>query len=175
MTDLIRPEGIEHFIFLIRDQRVMIDRDLATIYGVETKYLNRQVKRNPSRFPPEFMFQLGERERDELVTNWHRFSTMKHSSQMPYAFTEHGIAMLSTVLNSEQAITMSIQIIKTFIRFREILALNQEFDCRFNALEEKVDYQFSLVFEAIDAMRILKNEPIRPVGFRISAQKDERI
>ncbi|MCX6304672.1 MAG: ORF6N domain-containing protein [Bacteroidetes bacterium] len=100
MEEVITPEGIEHFILMIRGNRVMIDRDLAVIYGVETKYLNRQVKRNLDRFPIEFMFQLNLKETNELVTNWHRFSSLKHSSYLPYAFTEHGVAMIATVLNS---------------------------------------------------------------------------
>lgn len=90
---LIHPEVIVQRIFLIRGQRVMIDRDLAELYGVETKYLNRQVRRNHDRFPPEFMFQLTAEEKRELVTNCHRFSTMKHASALPAAFTELGAVM----------------------------------------------------------------------------------
>ena len=110
---LILQGAIEQRIFLIRGQRVMVDRDLAELYGVETKYLNRQVKRNKQRFPREFMFQLIPNERDELVTNWHRFESMKHSSVLPYAFTEHGVAMLASVLNSDIAVKISVTIIKT--------------------------------------------------------------
>ena len=88
MTHLIPQEIIEQKIFLIRNQKVMIDRDLAELYDVETKYLNRQVKRNIERFPEEFMFQLSSAEKNELVTNWHRFGLLKHSSVLPYAFTE---------------------------------------------------------------------------------------
>jgi hypothetical protein len=91
MKDLIPKETIEQRIFLIRNQKVMIDRDLAELYGVETKHLNRQVKRNIQRFPEEFMFQLTNKERNQLVTICHRFKTMKHSSSLPYAFTEHGV------------------------------------------------------------------------------------
>lgn len=92
MDVLVPVETIEKRIFLIRDQKVMIDRDLAELYGVETKHLNRQVKRNIDRFPDEFMFQLTTIEKDELVTNWHRFNSLKHSSSLQYAFTEHGVA-----------------------------------------------------------------------------------
>ncbi len=95
MNDLIPQEIIEQKIFLVRGHKVMIDRDIAELYGVETKYLNRQVKRNIQRFPEEFMFQLTADEKDELVTFCHRFRTMKHSNAMPYAFTEHGVAMLA--------------------------------------------------------------------------------
>jgi hypothetical protein len=120
MTATVPSEIIERKIFVIRGQRVMIDKDLSELYCVETKYLNRQVRRNPKRFPPEFMFQLNQIEKNELVTNWHQFSSLKHSRQPPFAFTEHGIAMLSSVLNSEQAININIIIIKTFIRLKEV-------------------------------------------------------
>ncbi|MBU2600483.1 ORF6N domain-containing protein, partial [bacterium] len=92
MKELILQETIEQRIFLIRGHKVMIDRDLAELYGVETKYLNRQVKRNIERFPEEFMFNLTTEEKNELVTICHRFRTMKHSSALPFAFTEHGVA-----------------------------------------------------------------------------------
>ena len=96
MKDLIPQQTIEQRIFLIRNQKVMIDRDLAELYGVETKHLNRQVKRNIQRFPEEFMFQLSTEERNQLVTICHRFKTMKHSSSLPYVFTEHGVIMIAT-------------------------------------------------------------------------------
>ena len=104
MKTLIPHETIEQRIFLIRGHKVMIDRDLAELYGVETKHLNRQVRRNIQRFPKEFMLHLTTEEKNELVTNCHRFKTMKHSSVLPYAFTEYGVAMLASVLNSEKAI-----------------------------------------------------------------------
>ena len=167
MKDLVEPAGIEQFIFLIRNRRVMIDRDLASLYDVETKYLNRQVKRNLARFPIEFMFQPDRQETNELVTNLHRFESLKHSSYLPYAFTEHGVAMLATVLNGERAIKMSIHIIKTFIKLREFVLANQLLDDRLTRLEERVDNQFSMVFDVIDAMSVTKNQPMNPVGFRI--------
>ena len=151
----------------------MIDRDLAVLFEVETKYLNRQVKRNSDRFPEEFMFQLTLEEKNELVTNWHRFKNLKHSSFLPYAFTEHGVAMLSSILNSKTAVNMSIYIIKTFIRLREIMLINQHFDERLSLLEEKVDSQFSLIFEAIDALSVIKTKPMKPVGFKIG-EKDNK-
>jgi len=171
MENLIQQDGIEHFILLIRNSRVMLDRDLAALYEVETKYLNRQVKRNTDRFPEEFMFQLSQKEKNELVTNWHRFENLKHSSYLPHAFTEHGVAMLSSILNSKKAVNMSIYIIKTFIRVREIMLVPQLFDGRLSYLEEKVDNQFSLVFEAIDSLNMIKNEPMDPVGFKIGERK----
>src|SRR3989338_11074066 len=116
MRDLIPQETIEQRIFLIRHQKVMIDKDIAELYGVETKHLNRQVKRNIQRFPEEFMFQLNVEERNQLVSICHRFKTMKDSSSLPYAFTEHGVAMLASVLKSDRAVKISINIIKAFVK-----------------------------------------------------------
>ena len=104
MKGLIPQERIEQRIFIIRGEKVMMDRDLAELYGVKTKYLNQQVRRNIKRFPQEFMFLLTKEERNELVAICNRFQTMKHSSVLPYAFTEHGVAMLASVLRSERAI-----------------------------------------------------------------------
>jgi hypothetical protein len=141
---LVLFEDIEQKIFLIRGQRVMIDRDMADLYQVETKQLNRQVKRNRERFPAEFMFQLTTEEKEQLVTNWHRFKSLKHSTTRPYAFTEHGVAMLSSVLNNERAIHVNIQIIKTFIRLREIASTSRELSRKLKELELKYDAQFRL-------------------------------
>lgn len=152
VNDLIPQESIEQRIFLIRKQKVMIDRDLAELYGVETKHLNRQVKRNVQRFPEEFMFQLNEKERAELVTICHRFKTMKHASSLPYAFTEHGVAMLASVLKSDIAVKISISIIKTFVKLREMLSTNKELAHKFDQLERKIekhDEEIKVIFNAI--------------------------
>lgn len=122
--ELVLTKTIESRIFTIRGQKVMIDRDLAEIYEVETKKLNQAVKRNITRFPKEFMFRLSAKEFHELVTICDRFKTLKHSSSTPYAFTEHGIAMLSSVLKSNKAIAINIEIIKAFIKLRHF-ALSQ--------------------------------------------------
>ena len=108
MNELVTNDTVEQRIFLIRGQKVMIDRDLAELYGVTTKNLNRQVKRNILRFPQEFMFQLTQEEKEQLVPIWHRFKTMKHSTSLPYVFTEHGVAMLASVLNSDRAIKIAV-------------------------------------------------------------------
>ncbi len=102
MSDIVLYEKIENKILLIRDQKVMLDRDLADLYGVETKVLNQAVKRNAERFPKDFMFQLNEIETNKLVTNCDRFNMLKHSSVSPHAFTEQGVAMLSSALNSKR-------------------------------------------------------------------------
>lgn len=145
----------------------MIDRDLAELYEIETKNLNRQVKRNTARFPAEFMFQLNEEEKNQLVTNCHRFETMKHSSNTPFAFTENGVAMLATVLKSERAIKMSIFIIKTFVKLREYLSTHKELEKKIEVLESKYDKQFHIVFEAIKQLIEKENEPREPVGYKI--------
>jgi hypothetical protein len=130
--NVVNQNVIDNIIMIIRKKKIILDRDLADLYGVETKYLNRQVRRNVKRFPKEFMFQLNKKEKNELVTNLHRFDTLKHSTVLPYAFTEQGVAMLSSVLNSEKAIQVNIQIMKTFISVRELYTTNQE-------LKEKID------------------------------------
>ena len=148
----------------------MVDRDLAELYGVETKYLNRQVKRNKQRFPREFMFRLSEGEKDELVTNWHRFKSMKHSSVLPYVFTEHGVAMLASVLNSGIAVKISITIIKTFVKLREVLSTHKELAYKLAELEHKIekhDEDIQAIFEAI--RRLMAPPPIEPkpqIGFK---------
>jgi len=165
---LIPQEVIEQKIYLIRGHKIMIDRDLAELYGVETKYLNRQVKRNKDRFPAEFMFQLNNKEKQELVTNWHRFESLKHSTTPPYAFTEHGVAMLSSVLNSERAIKINIYIIKAFVRLRNVLSTNKELTHKLEQLERKTkkhDTEIQAIFEAIRQLMKPPEQPKRRIGF----------
>lgn len=167
---LITQDSIQTRILLIRNQRVMIDRDLAELFFVETKYLNRQVKRNIERFPKEFMFKLTEREKNELVTNWHRFQSLKHSSSLPYAFTEHGVAMLATVLNSDIAIKTSISIIKTFIKLRYFIYTHKRLSQKLGKLERKIgkhDEEIQSIFEAIRQLTLLPEKPKRKIGFAI--------
>ncbi len=169
MNEIIPQEIVEQRIFLIRKQRVMIDRDLAELYDVETKYLNRQVKRNIGRFPAEFMFQLTPDEKKELVTICHRFKTMKHSSAMPYAFTEHGVAMLASVLKSERAVKISINIIKTFVKLREILSTHKELAHKLKKLERKFenhDEEIHVIFEAIRQLMEPPETKKRKIGFK---------
>src|SRR5215510_12528877 len=165
--DLIPSESIEKAIYLIRGEKVMLDRDLALLYGVETKVLNRAVKRNLQRFPSDFMFQLTANEGDILRC---QIGTSKKGRggrrYFPYVFTEQGVAMLSTVLNSERAILVNIEIMRTFVKLRQMLASNAELSRRLDELESKYDRQFKLVF---DAIRELMSPPIRTrkeIGFR---------
>lgn len=170
--DISSREDIEQMIFLIQDQRVMIDHDLAFLYGVETKHLNRQVRRNPERFPEEFMFRLTREERGELVTNCHRFRTMKHSSSPPYAFTENGVAMLASVLKSKRAVKISIHIIKTFVKLRRWVAASKDLARKLEELETRVgehDEEIQLIFRALHELinpRKPKEKPKRRIGFQ---------
>ena len=167
----IHSEIIEQRIFLIRGLKVIIDRDLSELYGVQTKYLNRQVKRNIERFPSEFMFQLNETERNELVTNWHRFSSLKHTKNLPYAFTGHGVTMIASVLNSEIAIKMSIQIVKIFVKLREIVISHKELNLKLLLLEEKVNKHVKDIYSIIEAIKFLMSAPEKkrePIGFKIN-------
>jgi hypothetical protein len=146
----------------------MVDRDLAELYGVSTKALNQAVKRNFARFPVEFMFQLNNQERDELVTNCDRFKTMKHSSSLPMAFTEHGIAMLSSVLKSEQAIQINILIMKTFIKMRSVGVAHKNISKKIAELEKRVGKHDEDIHEIIKAIQQLvsqEEKPKRRMGF----------
>jgi phage regulator Rha-like protein len=169
VDDIIPLENIESRIFLIRRHKVMLDRDLAELYEVETKHLNRQVKRNIQRFPEEFMFQLNVEERNQLVTICHRFKTMKHSSSLPYVFTEHGVAMLASVLKSDRAVKISINVIKAFIKLREILSTHKELAHKLAQLEQKIekhDEEIKVVFDAIRKMMAPPPEPKKKkIGF----------
>jgi len=168
MKDLIPQETIEQRIFLIRKQKVMVDRDLAELYGVETKHLNRQVKRNIQRFPDEFMLQLTIEERNQLVTICHRFKTMKHSSSLPYVFTEHGVAMLASVLKSDRAVKISINIIKAFVKLREMLSTHKELAHKLAQLERKIekhDDEIKLIFDAIRQLMTPPEPKMKKIGF----------
>lgn len=133
---LVPIEIIENKILILRGQKVMLDRDLASLYEVETKRLNEAVKRNIERFPEGFMFKLNDNELKELVANCDRFKTLKHSSSLPYAFTEYGVAMLSSVLNSKRAIAVNIQIIQAFIKIKEFALSHNDLSQRIIELEK---------------------------------------
>ena len=170
--DLIPQEIIESKIFLIRGRKVMLDRDLAVLYGVETKALNQAVKRNSQRFPDDFMFQLSVEEARLLSRS--QFVTLKKGQNikyLPYVFTENGVAMLSSVLNSERAIQVNIQIIRTFTRLREILATHKDLARRLNDLEKKYDGQFKIIFDALRALMAPPIKPKRKIGFDLKEKQ----
>jgi hypothetical protein len=167
MTGKVVPaEVIERKILIVRGQRVMLDRDLAELYGASTKRLNEQVKRNKRRFPDDFMFQLTEDEKNELVANCDRFSPLKHSTALPYAFTEHGALMLANVIKSATAIEVSILVVRAFARLREIIRTHKDLQRKIEDMEQKYDKQFRIVFEAIRELITPKEEkPKRRIGF----------
>ena len=177
---LIPAERIERSILMIRNQKVMLDRDLAYLYGVTTKVLNQAVKRHKDRFPEDFMFQLTMEEariwwtevrggglRSQIVT----LRRGQHIKYRPYAFTEHGILMLSSVLNSERATKVNIEIMRTFVRLRRILASHAELARKLDALEKKYDAQFKVVFDAIRQLMKLPESKKRPIGFLVEEPK----
>jgi phage regulator Rha-like protein len=151
MTVLVPVERIEKAILFIRGQKVMLDSHLAGLYGVSTKRLNEQMRRNIKRFPSDFMFQLTAQEDESLRS---QFATLKsgrgkHRKYLPYVFTEQGVAMLSSVLNSERAIQVNIEIMRAFVKLRELLSTHKDLARKLGALEKKYDSQFKVVFEAI--------------------------
>jgi len=158
-------EQIESRIFLIREQKVMLDQDLAELYGVETKRLNEQVRRNSERFPEDFMFQLTDEEFANLKSQF-ATSSWGGRRKLPYAFTEHGAIMAASVLNSPRAVEASVQVVRAFVRLRQMLSTNAELSRKLAALEKKYDIQFKAVFEAIrELMTPLEPKKKRPIGF----------
>ena len=152
---MINEKDVLSRILWIRGQKVMIDRDLAELYGVSTKRLNEQVKRNMTRFPEDFMFQLTEREKSELVANCDRFLLMRHTTSAPFAFTEHGAVMLACILNSEKAIQANILIVRVFTSMREMLLQNKEMLLKIEKLEQTIglhDKKIQVIFETLRKM-----------------------
>lgn len=183
---LIPIERIESMILLIRGKKVMLDSDLAELYAVETKVLNQAVKRNIDRFPDDFMFQLTKEEWEILrchfgtsnddapgVDNDLKSQSVTSSSwggkrKLPYVFTEQGVAMLSSVLRSPRAVAVNIEIMRAFVRLREMIASNSELAKRFDKLEKKYDAQFKVVFDAIRELMAPPTKEQRKIGFKKS-------
>lgn len=154
---ILSQQHIENRIYSIRGEQVMLDRDLAEMYQVETKVLNQAVKRNIERFPKQFRFQLTNIEKIELVTNCGRFKSLKHSSVNPYAFTEQGVAMLSSVLRSDIAVKVSIQIINAFVQMRRAIGQETIQHLRLSNIENKLiehDQKFNQIFSALEQNEI---------------------
>ncbi len=164
-TQLLPSELIERRILLIREQRVMIDTDLAMLYGVATKRLKEQVKRNSGRFPPDFMFELNAKEKMEVVANCDHLRRLKYSPYLPLVFSEHGVLMLANVLNNPRAIEMSVQIVRTFVRLRALLATHKELARQIEEMEKKYDSQFRVVFDTLRRLLEPPEKPKRPIGF----------
>ena len=166
MTELTPSEELViSNIYTLRNQRVMLDFDLANIYGIGTKVLKQAVKRNIQRFPEDFMFELTQEEfsnlRSQIVT-----SSWGGSRYAPFAFTEHGAVMLASVLNSEKAIKVSIFVVRTFVKLRQTLSNYQTISERIDDLENKYDHELGRVFEAIEQLSAEKNTPRVPIGFK---------
>ena len=158
------PEQIEHCILLLRGHKVLLDADLAGLYGVETKALKRAVKRNRTRFPEDFMFELVDNEVENLR---YQIGTSRWGGARyrPYAFTEQGVAMLSSVLHSERAVRANIEIMRAFVRLRAMLASHQELARKLAALESKYDSQCKTVFDAIRELMVRPEPTRRSIGF----------
>lgn len=170
---------IENRILLVRNQKVMIDADLAELYGVPTKALNQAVKRNAERFPQDFMFQLTAEEKIEVVTNCDHLTKLKFSKSLPFAFTEHGAIQAANVLASAQAVEMGVYVVRAFVRLREVLASHKELAKRLDDLEQATEAlalqhdnfarntraQLKQVFDAIRELMTPPEPPKRPIGF----------
>ena len=163
-VDLMR---VERSIRLIRDDKVILDQDLAELYGVETRTLVQAVKRNLNRFPADFMFQLTNQECKDLKSQFATSSWWGGRRTPPYAFSEQGVAMLSSVLNSPRAVQVNIEIMRAFVRLRRILASNAELAGRLEALEQKYDGQFRIVFDAIRQMMQPGAKDHKEIGFKV--------
>jgi len=168
---------IENKIFTIRGQRVMIDRDLAELYGVQTKRLNEAVKRNIKRFPADFMFQLSDEEQSELVANCDHLQNLKYSYQNAYAFTEHGVTMLASVLNSERAIEINVKIVRTFIKLRQYALLGDSQNAEIKELRrllmfyiEKNDNRVNQIIEVLNNLIETPRETKR-IGFSVDNER----
>jgi len=152
MNELVAQGEISSHIFTLRGKEVLLDRDLAELYKVNTKVLNQAVKRNIKRFPSDFMFQLNAVEKNELVTNCDRFKTLKHSSINPYAFTEQGVYMLATVLKSDVAIEVNIAIMRTFTKLREFSKHYNTLAKKIMEVERKNDKQYKELSKALEEL-----------------------
>ena len=164
MSTSVPIERIANKIYFIRDTRMMLDRDLAELYGVETKVLKQAVRRNIKRFPNDFMFELTKDEfenlRSQIVT-----SSWGGARYLPMAFTEQGVAMLSTVLTSDRAIQVNIQIMRAFTQLRQMLSTHKDLKRKIESMEKKYDQQFQVVFEAIKQLLTEEDKPKKKIGF----------
>jgi hypothetical protein len=175
---MIPEERIEKTILLIRQQKVIIDADLAELYGVTTKALNQAVTRNNQRFPRDFMFRLTKAEKLELVTNCDRLDRLKHSSALPRVFTEQGVAMLSSVLRSERAIQVNIQIMRAFINLRKCIAGRDDLKSELEKLKDQTDQRFQIVFETLDQLLTVESKPRKKIGYTVKEKQkayDKRV
>lgn len=169
MESLIPIEIVTNKILIIRGHRVIVDKDLAALYGVATKVLNQAVKRNQRRFPSDFMFQLKASEKNELVTKCDRFSSLKHSSTLPFVFTEQGVAMLSSVLSSDKALEVNILIVRAFVQLRSLLSSHEDLRRKMSDLEGRQTKTEDDIQTLISAVNMLLGPPMekpkKKIGF----------
>lgn len=179
LAHLTEGKLIKDYIFFIRGHKVMLDHDLAHLYGVPTKALNQAVKRNMKRFPDDFMFRLSKIEKEKVVTNCDHLQFLKFSPQLPYAFTEQGVAMLSSVLHSDRAIQINIAIMRAFVKLRELISTHKELAQKLAKLERKISNKFSehdeeiqilfkLIKQLMSPSEIPPEKPKRQIGFHTS-------
>jgi ORF6N domain len=166
-TSLVPVEQIEPRILLVRGQRVILDADLAELYGTTTKALNQAAKRNRERFPSDFRVQLTAAEKLEVVTNCDHLAHLKFSRHLPYAFTEHGALMAASILNTPRAIEVSVYVIRAFVRLRELLSTHKELAAKLAELERKVSSHDGAIQSLVAAIRQLMAPPPTPPGRRI--------
>jgi phage regulator Rha-like protein len=171
------PYAVESRILLLRHQRIILDADIAELYGVPVKVLNQQIKRNQKRFPADFVFQLSTKEyealRSQFVTSKERRGGRRY---LPYAFTEHGAIMAATVLNSERAVEMSVFVVRAFVRLREMLANNRKLAGKIDELENRLDTHDSTIQDLIEAIKELmtpEDPPRKRIGFQLPAGKSK--
>ena len=169
----VRLETILPSVFVVRGIKAMLDSDLATLYGVETRQLNQAVKRNADRFPEDFMFQLDNREY-EILKSQSVTSSWGGRRTMPYAFTEQGIAMLSSVLKSKTAIEVNIAIMRAFVQMRQMLTETSDLKLTIASLRAEYDEKFDIVFQALDQILAMDTKDSKPIGFIWPTDKPEK-
>jgi hypothetical protein len=174
LTTALAPlERIENAIRFIRGQKVLLDSDLARLYGVETRALNQAVKRNGDRFPEDFMFQLSPEEAAAFLRTRSQFVILKRGENLkyrPYAFTEQGVAMLSGVLHSDRAVRVNVEIMRAFVRLRKLLATNAELNHKLESLEKKYDARFRMVFDVIRQLMSATDGQRAEIGFHVKTK-----
>ena len=170
-TAIVPYEAIEQRILLLRGHKVILDRDLSELYGVTTGNLNKAVRRNLMRFPADFMFQLTREEYAALRFHFGILEKGAHAKYLPHAFTEQGVAMLSSVLRSERAVLVNIEIMRAFVRLKRVLATHADLARKLTAMEKKYDAQFKVVFDALRALMREPEKKKKPIGFAAKEAK----
>ncbi len=178
---IIPDEIVMNKIIMLRDHKVMLDRDLAELYGTTTLRLNEQVKRNTKRFPEDFMFRLTNKEKNEIIATYGHMKSLKYSPHLPYAFTEHGAVMLASVLNSERAIKVNIQIVRIFTKLRETLLTHKDVLLKLEKVErqllkqdersEKFEGEIHLIFETLKRLMNAPASPRKKIGYKQPADQ----